>query len=67
MQTNLLLVAPVTPFDRHLARSLLRQMGAVVTVCSAYADVVLAWLATIVVGGLIYFFPLGQFLGSFAE
>jgi hypothetical protein len=42
-------------------------MGAVVTVCSAYADVVLAWLATIVVGGLIYFFPLGQFLGSFAE
>jgi hypothetical protein len=42
-------------------------MGAVVIVWSAYADVVLAWLATIVVGGLIYFFPLAQFLESLAE
>jgi hypothetical protein len=42
-------------------------IGAVITVWSAYADVVLAWLATIVVGGLIYFFPLGQFLQRFGE
>jgi len=28
---------------------------------------VLAWLVTIVVGGLIYFFPLAQFLESLAE
>jgi len=45
----------------------LTAIGAVVMVWSAYADVVLAWLATIVVGGLIYFFPLGQFLESLAE
>ena len=45
----------------------LTAIGAVITVWSAYADVVLAWRATIVVGGLIYFFPLGQFLESLAE
>jgi hypothetical protein len=33
----------------------------------AYGDVVLAWLATIAVGALIYFLPLAQFLERFAE
>jgi hypothetical protein len=45
----------------------LRPIGGVVIVWSAYGDVVLAWLAAIVLGSLIYFFPLVQFLERFAE
>ena len=38
-----------------------------VIVWSAYGDVVLAWLAAIVLGSLMYFFPLVQFLERFAK
>ena len=66
---------PATSSVRHHAGGTLTAVVTVVMVLGlamgtfvlAWLDVGLAWLATIVIGALIYFLPLAQFLGRFAE